>query len=443
MFIAKVAMKATENDIRNFFKENNIATNDVQLIEDKRTRKSKGFGYVELKEISSVPAALALSGKLLCNLPITIQISQAEKNLIPSVSQLKAKGELPGNRPLSAQRRLYVGSLFPAVTEEDLRVMFAPYGEIDFIDLPRDPATGKHRGYGFVQFSFKEGALDALEKANGVVLHGRSMKVAWGVEPGQPEGMATVRPMNPYANLAAIAPSLANSIPGLAGVSTIMGFAQANAAQAAQAAGGAPGLPGGLNPLVASLQNEMLEDSGGGVALTPATRAALMAKLSRDPSAAAASVAAAAGPSPLIPGSIPLGGIPHPLVPGVIIPGLPPGLVPPGLAPPLDAASLFSAGGSVVPTRCIILENMFDPATETDPNFDELIKEDVQEECARCGKVLYIGVDKESSKGIVFVKMETVAAAQSVVSALHGRWFAGKQVMAVSVIESHFDVIKK
>ena len=40
-----------------------VKVNDVQLICDKHTGRSKGFGYVELKALEDVPKALVLNGQ--------------------------------------------------------------------------------------------------------------------------------------------------------------------------------------------------------------------------------------------------------------------------------------------------------------------------------------------------------------------------------------------
>jgi RNA-binding protein 39 len=69
---------------------------------------------------------------------------------------------------------------------------------------------------------------------------------------------------------------------------------------------------------------------------------------------------------------------------------------------------------------------MFDPATETAPNWDTEIRDDVIDECSRHGAVLHIYVDKMAPQGNVYVKCNTVASAVESVNSLHGRWFAGK-----------------
>jgi RNA-binding protein 23/39 len=82
-----------------------------------------------------------------------------------------------------------------------------------------------------------------------------------------------------------------------------------------------------------------------------------------------------------------------------------------------------------VPSPCIVLKNMFNPAEETSPDFDVEIAQDVSEECSQYGRVLHVHVDK-NSLGFVYLRFETAQAAVQAGQALHGRWFAGRMVSA-------------
>ena len=50
-----------------------------------------------------------------------------------------------------SHNRLYVGSLHFNLTESDIKQVFEPFGELEFVDLHRDPMTGRSKGYAFVQ----------------------------------------------------------------------------------------------------------------------------------------------------------------------------------------------------------------------------------------------------------------------------------------------------
>lgn len=71
--------------------------------------------------------------------------------------------------------------------------------------------------------------------------------------------------------------------------------------------------------------------------------------------------------------------------------------------------------------------------SETNPNWDVEIRDDVVEECIKHGGVLHVYVDKASPQGNVYVKCPTIATAVASVNSLHGRWFAGRVITAAYV----------
>ncbi|KAI9353063.1 RNA binding motif protein 39b [Zopfochytrium polystomum] len=80
-----------------------------------------------------------------------------------------------------------------------------------------------------------------------------------------------------------------------------------------------------------------------------------------------------------------------------------------------------------VTSRCVLLKNMFDPATETEPGWEQEIEDDVKSECAKFGKVVHGAIDRDS-EGHVYLKFDSIPFAQNAINALNGRFFAGKQV---------------
>jgi RNA recognition motif-containing protein len=49
--------------------------------------------------------------------------------------------------------KLYVGNLSFNTSEDQIRELFAPIGEVESVNLIRDRATGQSRGFGFVELS--------------------------------------------------------------------------------------------------------------------------------------------------------------------------------------------------------------------------------------------------------------------------------------------------
>lgn len=73
-------------------------------------------------------------------------------------------------------KSIYVGNLSYDATEEELKTLFAQYGEVESVKLVTDRETGKPRGFGFVQMEDK-GALAAIEALNGKELGGRNLRI--------------------------------------------------------------------------------------------------------------------------------------------------------------------------------------------------------------------------------------------------------------------------
>ncbi|KAH7637252.1 RNA-binding protein 39-like protein Caper [Dermatophagoides farinae] len=91
-----------------------------------------------------------------------------------------------------------------------------------------------------------------------------------------------------------------------------------------------------------------------------------------------------------------------------------------------------------IATQCFLLSNMFDPRTETNPNWPEEIKNDVIEECRKHGGIIHIYVDPTSNDGHVYVKCASISSATASVNSLHGRWFAGRLITAAFVPVIHY-----
>ncbi len=72
---------------------------------------------------------------------------------------------------------IYVGNLSYQVTEEDIRAVFKEYGQVKRISLPNDQATGKMRGFGFVEMGSDDEEAKAIDTLDGAQWMGRNLKV--------------------------------------------------------------------------------------------------------------------------------------------------------------------------------------------------------------------------------------------------------------------------
>ena len=188
--------EVNEKKIFNFFASFDILPIiDIKLLRDSRTGRSKNCCYVEFDTKDRARQAINLNGQLLCGQPCQIVSSQAEKNRQALAHKLKKEkeGENPGlmnnivkysksNEQIDindAPMKIYVGGLtenLSNITEDDLCNIFG-FGEIDSIELHKDPITGRSKGYAFIQFHRGSKAKEAIQAMNGFVYQGKALKV--------------------------------------------------------------------------------------------------------------------------------------------------------------------------------------------------------------------------------------------------------------------------
>jgi RNA recognition motif-containing protein len=72
---------------------------------------------------------------------------------------------------------IYVGNLSFEVTDEELRQLFATYGDVQSASVVKDRFSGESRGFGFVEMPARQDAETAIAALNGTDVKGRSIMV--------------------------------------------------------------------------------------------------------------------------------------------------------------------------------------------------------------------------------------------------------------------------
>jgi RNA recognition motif-containing protein len=75
------------------------------------------------------------------------------------------------------ETKLFVGNLAFSTTSEELGTLFAQAGTVASAEVIIDRATGRSRGFAFVQMSNDEEAQKAISMFNGYSLNNREIKV--------------------------------------------------------------------------------------------------------------------------------------------------------------------------------------------------------------------------------------------------------------------------
>ncbi|MBW0502851.1 hypothetical protein O181_042566 [Austropuccinia psidii MF-1] len=372
VFVSQLSARVGDRELSQFFEQHAGKVRDARVITDRISRRSKGVGYVEFRELESVQKALALTGTKLLGLPVMVQYTEAEKNRQalantqptappgfvatappPPVTRPFAtpKTRGPGPNDPNSYARLYVGSLNFNLTDDDIRQVFQPFGAIEYVDLHRDQITGKSKGYAFVQFKNMHDAKNATEKMNGFQLAGRALRVEIKAQP-------------PPALLNATAPGVVNPV-----IVTPTGGNFANATN--------------------NSFEERLEDPVGGN-LNQISRVELMHKLARTEQ----------------PANVPVTDMFRPNIP-------------------------TATSRSVLLKNMFNPEEETEPGWDVE--LKDEVKGECED---KYGSVLAIAIEKESTAGDIYITFDSVGSAQKAIAGLNNRWFGGRQITAAFISDA-------
>lgn len=93
------------------------------------------------------------------------------------------------------KKKLYVGNLPLSAEENQLQVLFGTEGRIvKSVQILKDRASGRSRGFGFVEMGSAADAQRAIEALNGYTLMGRSLSVTEAREHSSPEDNEPMHP---------------------------------------------------------------------------------------------------------------------------------------------------------------------------------------------------------------------------------------------------------
>ena len=85
-------------------------------------------------------------------------------------------------------KKLYVGNLSFQATAEEVRELFAGFGQVENVSLVTDRYSGRSRGFAFVEMTSEESANKAREALNGKPYQERNLTVDWARPESQGSG---------------------------------------------------------------------------------------------------------------------------------------------------------------------------------------------------------------------------------------------------------------
>jgi len=74
-------------------------------------------------------------------------------------------------------KNIFVGNLSFNTSEDELRQLFEPFGQVERVSILTDRDTGRSRGFGFVEMANNEEGDKAISALNGTQSGGRTLNV--------------------------------------------------------------------------------------------------------------------------------------------------------------------------------------------------------------------------------------------------------------------------
>ena len=152
IFVHGLGWDATNETLTSAFKQYG-QIEVCNVVTDKITGRSKGYGFILFKTLSGARKALKQPQKMIGN-------RMAACNLAAT----GPSGSNPAPVADVNERKLYVANVGPQLNAEKLRALFAKFGEIEDGPLGIDKATGKFRGFAIIVYKTVEGMKKALEE---------------------------------------------------------------------------------------------------------------------------------------------------------------------------------------------------------------------------------------------------------------------------------------
>ena len=72
---------------------------------------------------------------------------------------------------------IYIGNIAYSVDEQELGQIFSEYGEVSSAKIIMDRATGRSKGFGFVEMPNNEEGQNAIDNLEGKEVSGRRLRV--------------------------------------------------------------------------------------------------------------------------------------------------------------------------------------------------------------------------------------------------------------------------
>lgn len=173
LFVGNLPFNVDSSELAGLF----VQAGNVQMVEviyDKTTGRSRGFGFVTMSTLEEVKVAeQQLNGYVLDGRPLRVNAGPP-----PRKDDLSSRGFRVGGGAGEASNRVYVGNLSWGVDDAALESLFSEQGKVMEARVVYDRESGRSRGFGFVTFGSSAEVNNAISSLDGADLDGRMIRVS-------------------------------------------------------------------------------------------------------------------------------------------------------------------------------------------------------------------------------------------------------------------------
>ncbi|KAI9024425.1 hypothetical protein CLU79DRAFT_747123 [Phycomyces nitens] len=175
LFVGDLDTEVDETYLLSFFQHRYPSCHSAKIMTYPTTGQSRGFGFVRFHDpIEQQEAMIEMSGMYCKNRPLRVSLATPKNNQL-RYQQLSLKAPALIQQPTSPNNTtIFVGGLLSAVTEDELRCYFSPFGEINYVKIPPNKSCG------FIQFVSRLSAEVAMEQMNGFQIGSSRIRLSWG-----------------------------------------------------------------------------------------------------------------------------------------------------------------------------------------------------------------------------------------------------------------------
>ncbi|KAF8052911.1 hypothetical protein N665_1492s0015 [Sinapis alba] len=175
LYVGNLPYTITSSELSQLFGEaGNVV--DVQIVYDKVTDRSRGFGFVTMGTIEEAKEAIQMfNSSQIGGRTVKVNFPEVPRGGEREVMRTKIRDS---NRSyVDSPHKIYAGNLGWNLTSQGLKDAFADQPGVLGAKVIYERNSGRSRGFGFVSFESEENIQSALSAMNGVEVEGRALRL--------------------------------------------------------------------------------------------------------------------------------------------------------------------------------------------------------------------------------------------------------------------------